>query len=71
MFMYIVCSRFAIFLIFGRGTGSAYPCDDPRDPTKTICDGPSAFPLDQVPDFLAQMKAVNDLVKSLPPLDIT
>ena len=41
------------------------------DPDKAMCDGPSALPLDLVPAFLGQMKAVDDLVKSLPPLDIT
>lgn len=40
------------------------------DPDRALCDGPSALPLDLVPEFLAQMKAVDDLVKSLPPLDI-
>ena len=33
-------------------------------------DGPSALPLDQLEPFLAQVKAVDDLVKSLPPLEI-
>ena len=41
------------------------------DPDNAMCDGPSALPLDLVPAFLAQMKAVDDLVKSFPPLDIT
>ncbi|MEP1765430.1 MAG: 3-deoxy-8-phosphooctulonate synthase [Sulfitobacter sp.] len=40
------------------------------DPDKALCDGPSALPLDKLEPFLAQMKAVDDLVKSLPPLDI-
>ncbi|TRW98274.1 3-deoxy-8-phosphooctulonate synthase [Paracoccus sp. M683] len=40
------------------------------DPDHAKCDGPSALPLDQLPAFLSQMKAVDDLVKSLPPLDI-
>ena len=40
------------------------------DPDAAMCDGPSALPLDQLEPFLAQMKAVDDLVKSLPPLDI-
>lgn len=40
------------------------------DPTKALCDGPSALPLDQLEPFLAQAKAVDDLVKGLPPLAI-
>ncbi len=40
------------------------------DPDNALCDGPSALPLDKLEPFLAQMKAVDDLVKSLPPLDI-
>jgi len=40
------------------------------NPDEALCDGPSALPLDKLEPFLAQMKAVDDLVKSLPPLDI-
>ena len=40
------------------------------DPDKARCDGPSALPLAQLEPFLAQVKAVDDLVKSLPPLEI-
>jgi 2-dehydro-3-deoxyphosphooctonate aldolase (KDO 8-P synthase) len=40
------------------------------DPDKALCDGPSALPLAQLEPFLAQMKAVDDLVKSLPPLHV-
>lgn len=40
------------------------------DPDNAHCDGPSALPLDQLEPFLAQVKAVDDLVKSLPPLQI-
>jgi 2-dehydro-3-deoxyphosphooctonate aldolase (KDO 8-P synthase) len=40
------------------------------DPDKALCDGPSALPLDQLEPFLAQMKAVDDLVKSFAPLRI-
>ena len=40
------------------------------DPDKALCDGPSALPLDKLEPFLAQMKAVDDLVKSFPALDI-
>ncbi len=35
------------------------------DPDNALCDGPSALPLDQLEPFLAQMKSVDDLVKSL------
>lgn len=40
---------------------------NPRD---AKCDGPSALPLHQLEPFLVQMKAVDDLVKALPPLMI-
>ncbi|UWR27189.1 3-deoxy-8-phosphooctulonate synthase [Sulfitobacter sp. S223] len=41
------------------------------NPDEALCDGPSALPLDRLEPFLAQMKAVDDVVKSLPPLDIS
>jgi len=40
------------------------------DPDRALCDGPSALPLAQLEAFLTQMKAVDDLIKSLPELDI-
>ncbi len=40
------------------------------DPDNAKCDGPSALPLDLLEPFLAQMKAVDDLIKSLPELRI-
>jgi 2-dehydro-3-deoxyphosphooctonate aldolase (KDO 8-P synthase) len=40
------------------------------EPDKALCDGPSALPLAQLEPFLQQVKAVDDLVKSLPPLNI-
>ncbi|MEP5765350.1 MAG: 3-deoxy-8-phosphooctulonate synthase [Halieaceae bacterium] len=40
------------------------------DPSQALCDGPSALPLEQLEPFLQQMKAVDELVKSLPPLNI-
>jgi len=40
------------------------------NPDKALCDGPSALPLAQLEPFLQQVKAVDDLVKSLPPLNI-
>ncbi|MFT6790841.1 MAG: 2-dehydro-3-deoxyphosphooctonate aldolase (KDO 8-P synthase) [Cellvibrionaceae bacterium] len=39
------------------------------DPKMAKCDGPSALPLEQLKDFLSQIKAVDDLVKSLPELN--
>ena len=40
------------------------------DPAQAKCDGPSALPLDQLEPFLAQLKSVDDLVKSFAPLQI-
>ena len=40
------------------------------DPDKALCDGPCALPLEHVEPFLAQMKAIDDLVKGFAPLDI-
>ena len=40
------------------------------NPDEAKCDGPSALPLDKLEPFLAQMKAVDDLVKGFAPLDI-
>jgi 2-dehydro-3-deoxyphosphooctonate aldolase (KDO 8-P synthase) len=40
------------------------------NPEKALCDGPSALPLDQLESFLKQVKAVDQLIKSLPKLDI-
>jgi 2-dehydro-3-deoxyphosphooctonate aldolase (KDO 8-P synthase) len=40
------------------------------DPDSAKCDGPSALPLHVLEAFLTEMKAVDDLIKSLPPLDI-
>ncbi|MEH6516983.1 MAG: 3-deoxy-8-phosphooctulonate synthase [Halioglobus sp.] len=40
------------------------------DPDTALCDGPSALPLAQLEPFLSQVKAVDQTVKSLPPLII-
>ena len=40
------------------------------DPNQARCDGPSALPLDQLEPFLAQIKAIDDLVKGMAPLQI-
>ena len=39
------------------------------DPDNAKCDGPSALRLDKLEPFLQQIKAIDDLVKSLEPLD--
>ena len=44
----------------------AYP-----DPAKARCDGPSALPFDQLEPFLAQVKAIDALVKRLPTIVIS
>lgn len=40
------------------------------NPDQAKCDGPSALPLNKLEPFLAQIKAIDDLVKSFAPLDI-
>lgn len=40
------------------------------NPDQAKCDGPSALPLVKLEPFLAQIKAVDELVKSLPPIVI-
>jgi 2-dehydro-3-deoxyphosphooctonate aldolase (KDO 8-P synthase) len=40
------------------------------DPAAAKCDGPSALPLDKLEPFLTQIKRVDELVKSLPLLEI-
>jgi len=40
------------------------------NPDEAKCDGPCALPLDKLEGYLAQMKAVDDLVKSFAPLNI-
>eukprot|EP00764_Aduncisulcus_paluster_P004876 gnl/Carplike_NY0171/18098_a28129_77.p1 GENE.gnl/Carplike_NY0171/18098_a28129_77~~gnl/Carplike_NY0171/18098_a28129_77.p1 ORF type:complete len:156 (+),score=2.80 gnl/Carplike_NY0171/18098_a28129_77:91-558(+) len=39
------------------------------DPNQAKCDGPCALPLSTLEPYLAQMKAVDELVKSFPHLD--
>ena len=39
------------------------------NPNEAKCDGPCALPLEKLEGFLSQMKQVDDLVKSFPPLD--
>ncbi len=40
------------------------------DPDAAKCDGPCALPLDKLEPFLAQMKAIDELVKGFAPLEI-
>jgi 2-dehydro-3-deoxyphosphooctonate aldolase (KDO 8-P synthase) len=40
------------------------------DPDSAKCDGPSALPLETLEKFLTQLKMLDDLVKSLQPIDI-
>jgi 2-dehydro-3-deoxyphosphooctonate aldolase (KDO 8-P synthase) len=40
------------------------------DPDNAKCDGPSALPLDKLEPFLVQMKAIADLIKSQPELEL-
>ncbi|HAJ74839.1 MAG TPA: 3-deoxy-8-phosphooctulonate synthase [Gammaproteobacteria bacterium] len=40
-------------------------------PDQALCDGPCALPLDSLQAFLEQMKAMDELTKSLPPIDTT
>jgi len=40
------------------------------DPSLAKCDGPCALPLDKLAPYLAQMKAIDDMVKSFEPLII-
>ncbi|WP_105213638.1 3-deoxy-8-phosphooctulonate synthase [Pseudoalteromonas sp. T1lg22] len=39
------------------------------NPNEAKCDGPCALPLAKLEGYLTQMKAIDDLVKSFPPLD--
>ena len=41
------------------------------EPAQARCDGPSALPLNQLEPFLTQVKAIDDLVKGLPTLQIS
>lgn len=41
------------------------------NPNQARCDGPSALPLDKLEDFLIRVKAIDNIVKSFPPLQIS
>jgi 2-dehydro-3-deoxyphosphooctonate aldolase (KDO 8-P synthase) len=40
------------------------------NPAQARCDGPSALPLNLLEPFLTQVKAIDDLVKGMPTLQI-
>ncbi len=40
------------------------------NPDEALCDGPCALPLDKLEPYLIQMKAIDDLVKSFPHVEI-
>jgi len=40
-------------------------------PDRAKCDGPSALPLEKLPNFLSQIKELDDLIKSFPKLTIS
>jgi 2-dehydro-3-deoxyphosphooctonate aldolase (KDO 8-P synthase) len=40
------------------------------NPDEALCDGPCALPLDKLEPYLVQMKAIDDLVKSFPKIEI-
>jgi len=52
-----------------QGIGGLFLESHP-DPTQAKCDGPCALPLDKLEDFLAQAKAIDDLVKGLPEISV-
>ena len=52
-----------------QGIGGLFLESHP-DPAQAKCDGPCALPLDKLEDFLSQAKAMDDLVKKLPPITI-
>jgi 2-dehydro-3-deoxyphosphooctonate aldolase (KDO 8-P synthase) len=53
-----------------QGIGGLFLESHP-DPTQAKCDGPCALPLDKLEEFLVQAKAMDDLVKSLPTIQVT
>jgi len=53
-----------------QGIGGLFLESHP-DPTQAKCDGPCALPLDKLEEFLVQAKAMDDLVKSLPTIQVS
>ena len=52
-----------------QGIGGLFLESHP-DPAQAKCDGPCALPLEKLEDFLSQAKAMDDLVKKLPPVTV-
>jgi 2-dehydro-3-deoxyphosphooctonate aldolase (KDO 8-P synthase) len=52
-----------------QGIGGLFLESHPN-PSEAKCDGPCALPLDKLEEFLAQAKAMDDLVKSLPEIEV-
>ena len=52
-----------------QGIGGLFLESHPQ-PSEAKCDGPCALPLDKLEAFLSQAKAIDDLVKAMPPLQI-
>jgi 2-dehydro-3-deoxyphosphooctonate aldolase (KDO 8-P synthase) len=53
-----------------QGIGGLFLESHP-DPAQAKCDGPCALPLDKLEEFLTQAKAMDDLVKSLPTIQVS
>ena len=53
-----------------QGIGGLFLESHP-DPAQAKCDGPCALPLDKLEEFLIQAKAMDDLVKSLPTIQVS
>ena len=61
---------FELMLVgMSQGIGGLFLESHP-DPSQAKCDGPCALPLDKLEDFLSQAKAVDDLVKGLPFVEV-
>ena len=52
-----------------QGIGGLFLESHPT-PSKAKCDGPCALPLDKLEAFLSQVKAIDDLVKGLPKVEV-
>jgi len=52
-----------------QGIGGLFLESHPT-PSKAKCDGPCALPLDKLEAFLSQAKAIDDLVKGLPKVEV-
>ena len=61
--------RLTLTVLRKRGDNKGLACE--KDPDNAKCDGPCALPLDRLEPFLAQLKAIDDLVKGFAPLEIS